>query len=148
MIEENGIKYFLRGGSEDYSFDEARLELEPKDGFRKEIVDNRAQMSIDHLSSGYWQVYLHDTVEDNGINGEEGFFTEGYAFKSEGDFSEETIVDEPSFHDNHKTSYYYITNWFATPEELRQIVENGEIICAELNAGNVAYLEKAYIVTE
>ena len=146
MVEENNIKYYFRGDSGDYSFDGARKVLNetPVEGAIKETVNYEDRLSVWREEGDIWKV----TIEENIGETPQNTWHTKYRFRSGSDFSEETLVEERDFHSNYKRSFYIITENYATPEDLRQIIENGENICAGLNAGNVAYSEKACIVTE
>ena len=150
MVEENGIKYYFREDVGGYDFSEAKwvLTVAPKEDAIKEILDNEVKLSVRNAGEDLWKVTLEDTIIGQTFQGKEYTWDETYWFRSGSDFSEETLVKETGFHPYYKKSFYIITNQYATPEDLKQIIENGEIICAELNAGNAAYLEKALIVTE
>lgn len=146
MVEENNIKYYFRGDSGDYSFDGARrvLNVKPYEDIITKAVNNEVRLSIWYEGGDIWRV----TYEKNTIEKPEYKWHSTDSFRSGSDFSEETLVEERDFHSKYKRSFYMITERYATPEYLRQIIENGENICAGLNAGNAAYLEKACIVTE
>lgn len=146
MVEENDIKYYFRGDSGDYSFDGARwlLTVKPYEDIITKAVNNEVRLSIWYEGGDIWRV----TYEKNTIEKPEYKWHSTDSFRSGSDFSEETLVEERDFHSNYKRSFYMITERYATPEYLRQIIENGELICAGLNAGNAEYLDKACIVTE
>ena len=150
MVEENEIKYYFREGVGEYHFSEAKwvLTVVPKEDAIKEILNNEVKLSLWSEGEDLWHVTLEKTIIGQDFQGKEYTWDETYWFRSESDFSEETLVEEPHFHSNYKRSFYTITEHYATPDDLKQIIENGEIICAGLNSGNVAYLDKAYIVYE
>lgn len=150
MIEDNETKYYFWKDSGGYSFYGARWTLTetPKEGDIEETTNNEKKMSIFAVGGDIWRVTLQEASIEKDLQEQEYTWHSTYSFKSESDFSEETLVEEPHFHSNYRRSFYIITEHYATPEALKQIIENGEIICAGLNLGNVVYLDKAYIVYE
>ena len=132
MVEEQGVEYYFVGEEGDYSFKKAFLTVYPNETIQKEIVENKADLTITRKSEDEWTVYHEDMVPDYSIDGEKIHFRESHGFSCVGDISEESVVRGRTFHDDMK-DYHYITTGFISIDEIKEIVNNGQRISDELN---------------
>ena len=132
MVEEQGVKYYFVGEEGDYLFKRAFLIVCPNERIKKEIIENKAELTISRESEDEWKVSLEDTVPYYSLNGKENYFEETYGFSCIGDFSEESLLPGRLFDDSLQ-DHYYITDGFVSSEKLMEIVKNGERISIELN---------------
>ena len=133
LREEQGIKYYFVGEESDYSFKKASLTVHPNETIKKEIIGNKAELTITRKSEDEWTVSLDDTVMSyDYYSRTEDLFEETFRFSCIGDFKEASVVPGRLF-DDPLSSYYYITEGFIPAKEMMEIVNNGERIGAELN---------------
>lgn len=133
IVEEKGIDYYFVGEEGDYSFKKAFLEVHPNETIKKEIIGNKADLTITRKSEDEWKIRMEDTVTTYSYyNKTESLFTESHGFSCVGDISEESVVRGRTFHDDMK-DYHYITTRFISIDEIKEIVKNGERISIELN---------------
>lgn len=132
LKEEQGIKYYFVGEEGDYSFKKAALTVYPNKKIKKEIIGNKADLTITRKREDEWTVDLEEMVPDYGLNGKKFYFTESIGFSCKGEISEESVIRGRTFHDVMK-DYHNITTGFISIDEIKEIVDNGERISAELN---------------
>ena len=133
MVKKQGVEYYSVGEEGDYSFKKASLTVYPNEKIKKEIIGNKADLTITRKHEDEWKVYLEDTVTIYSYYKKtESLFVESGGFTCVGDISEESVVIGRTFHDDLK-DYHYITTGFISIDEIKEIVNNGERISFELN---------------
>ena len=126
LKEDDGVKYYYSIDDNEYHLEKAIKTVIPRGDIR-DVVDNKGELRVDRRGDSWTVdvVYNYYTEFNDKYTSRHEFVCYGNTFTAES-------LQEVYIGDSYIWDYRLITEHFATAEELRELIANGERIGEEL----------------